>query len=91
MAVRRAFFYSWALLACPAIACATAALWTNGKGGLAKFLLLFCLLPAILAAAAIRPSSVRRGDGVRGVIGAALMGLLGWFVIVAWIASGIHD
>ena len=91
MVGRRSFFYAWALLACPAIACATAALWTNGKGSLAKFVFLFCGLPAILAVCAVRPASVRRRDALRGVTGAVVMGLVGWFVIVAWIASGIHD
>lgn len=91
MVARRAFFYGWALLACPAIACATAALWTHGKGGLAKFVFLFCGLPAILAVVAVRPAGVRRRDALRGVTGAVVMGLVGWLVIVVWIVSGIHD
>ena len=81
----------WALLACPTVGCTIAAVGTHGKGSLVTFVFLFLGLPAFMAAVAVRPLGVRRIDGGRGVVGAALVGALGWFVIVAWIASGIHD
>lgn len=81
----------WSLVVCPVLGL-LAVFPTHGEGGATRFVLLFCVLPAVLAAIG---GVVTHRDPALTIglsIAAGLLGAAVWLlVIIAAAASGVYD